>query len=86
MKVIDFLEKSNKTLFCYEIIPRNRGGLIDKIFNLVDKLMPFDTPFIDLTSRSTEVYYEDVEHGLVTSLRIEKEQNPFLIPLKNRVN
>ena len=25
-------------------------------------------------------------HGPVTSLRIEKEQNPFLIPLKNRVN
>jgi len=25
-------------------------------------------------------------HGPITSLRIEKEQNPFLIPLKNRVN
>jgi glyoxylase-like metal-dependent hydrolase (beta-lactamase superfamily II) len=25
-------------------------------------------------------------HGPATSLRIEKEQNPFLIPLKNRVN
>ena len=35
MKVIDFLEKANSTLFSYEIIPPFRGGSIDKVFNLV---------------------------------------------------
>ena len=59
MKVIEFLEKANKTLFSYEIIPPLRGGSIDKIFNLVEKLNPFDPPFIDLTSRSAEVFFED---------------------------
>ena len=34
MKVIEFLEKANKTLFSYEIIPPLRGGSIKKIFNL----------------------------------------------------
>ena len=63
MKVIDFLEKANSTLFSYEIIPPNRGGSIDKIFNLVEELIPFDPPFIDLTSRSAEVYYEDDGEG-----------------------
>jgi methylenetetrahydrofolate reductase (NADPH) len=58
MKVIEFLEKANSTLFSYEIIPPNRGGSIDNIFNLVEQLMPFEPPFIDLTSRSAEVYYE----------------------------
>ena len=58
MKVIEFLEKANSTLFSYEIIPPNRGGSIDNIFNLVEQLMPFNPPFIDLTSRSAEVYYE----------------------------
>ena len=57
MKVIEFLEKANSTLFSYEIIPPNRGGSIDNIFNLVEQLMPFEPPFIDLTSRSAEVYY-----------------------------
>ena len=59
MKVIEFLEKANKTLFSYEIIPPLRGGSIDKIFNLVEKLKPFDPPFIDLTSRSAEVFFEN---------------------------
>ena len=58
MKVIEFLEKANKTLFSYEIIPPLRGGSIDKIFNLVEKLKPLDPPFIDLTSRSAEVFFE----------------------------
>ena len=59
MKVIEFLEKANKTLFSYEIIPPLRGGSIDKIFNLVEKLKPLDPPFIDLTSRSAEVFFEN---------------------------
>ena len=42
MKVIEFFEKANKTLFSYEIIPPLRGGSIEKIFNLVEKLKPLD--------------------------------------------
>ena len=64
MKVIEFLEKANSTLFSYEIIPPNRGGSIDNIFNLVEQLMPFEPPFIDLTSRSAEVYYEVNTQGV----------------------
>jgi len=63
MKVIDFLEKANSTLFSYEIIPPYRGGSIDKVFNLVEQLLPFEPPFIDLTSRSAEVYYEEDDEG-----------------------
>ena len=63
MKVLDFFEKANKTLFSYEIVPPSRGGSIEKVFELVEQLAPFDPPFIDLTSRSAEVYYEDSEEG-----------------------
>ena len=63
MKITDYLKKSNKTLFSYEIIPPFRGGSIDKVFNLVEELMPFDPPFIDLTSRSAESYYQDDGSG-----------------------
>ena len=63
MKVTDYIRKASSTLFSYEIIPPNRGGSIDKVFHLVEQLMPFDPPFIDLTSRSAEVYYEDDGKG-----------------------
>ena len=59
MKITDYLNNSNKTLFSYEIIPPFRGGSIDRVFKLVEELMPFDPPFIDLTSRSAESYYQD---------------------------
>jgi methylenetetrahydrofolate reductase (NADPH) len=88
MKVIDFLEKANTTLFSYEIIPPKRGGSIDHIFNLIDQLVPFEPPFIDLTSRAAEVYYEELPNGLVK--RHIKRKRPGTIGLsaaiKNRYN
>ena len=70
MKITDYLNNSNKTLFSYEIIPPFRGGSIDKVFKLVEELMPFDPPFIDLTSRSAESYYQDDGNGnLVEHIR-----------------
>tara|TARA_B000000475_G_scaffold161074_1_gene129755 strand:- start:4681 stop:5625 length:945 start_codon:yes stop_codon:yes gene_type:complete len=63
VKITEYLNNSKKTLFSYEIIPPFRGGSIDKIFKLVEDLMPFSPPFIDLTSRSAESYYEDSGSG-----------------------
>ncbi len=88
MKVIEFLEKANETLFSYEIIPPNRGGSIQKIFHLVEQLMPFDPPFIDLTSRSAEVYYEDAGEGKM--IRYIRRKRPGTIgisaAIKNKFN
>ena len=88
MKVIEFLEKANETLFSYEIIPPNRGGSIDKIFHLVEQLMPFDPPFIDLTSRSAEVYYENAGEGKM--IRYIRRKRPGTIgisaAIKNKFN
>lgn len=88
MKVIEFLEKANNTLFSYEIIPPKRGGSIQDVFSLIEQLLPFDPPFIDLTSRSAEVYYEDMANGTVT--RHVKRKRPGTIGLsaaiRNRFN
>ena len=88
MKVIEFLEKANSTLFSYEIIPPTRGGSIDKIFNLVEELIPFEPPFIDLTSRSAEVYYEDADNG--KTIRHIRRKRPGTIgisaAIKNKFN
>ena len=87
MKVIDFLEKANSTLFSYEIIPPFRGGSIDKVFDLVDQLMPFDPPFIDLTSRSAESYYSNKND--LTSKRIRRKRPGTIgisAAIKNKYN
>ncbi|MBT3299778.1 MAG: methylenetetrahydrofolate reductase [NAD(P)H] [Candidatus Marinimicrobia bacterium] len=88
MKVIDYLEKANKTLFSYEILPLKRGGRIDEIFELVDLLAPYEPPFIDLTSRSAEVYYDEFDDGSLK--RHIRRKRPGTIGLsaaiKNRYN
>ncbi|MEC7798718.1 MAG: methylenetetrahydrofolate reductase, partial [Candidatus Neomarinimicrobiota bacterium] len=87
MKVIDFLEKANSTLFSYEIIPPFRGGSIDKVFDLVEQLMPFDPPFIDLTSRSAESYYSNKSD--LTSKRIRRKRPGTIgisAAIKNKYN
>jgi len=63
MKVIDYLKNADKPLFSYEIMPPLRGGSAEKIFRMVEELMPFNPPFIDLTSRSAEVEYIDTPNG-----------------------
>jgi len=88
MKVTEHFKKSKKTLFSYEIIPPMRGRSIDSIFELIEQLLPFKPPFIDLTSRSAEVYYEDLDDGSLR--RHTKRKRPGTIGLsaaiKNRYN
>ncbi len=88
MKVTEHFKKSKKTLFSYEIIPPMRGRSIDSVFALIEQLLPYEPPFIDLTSRSAEVYYEELENGSLR--RHTKRKRPGTIGLsaaiKNRYN
>jgi len=88
MRVIDYLEKSNKTLFSYELIPPKRGGNIDAVFSIVDDLIKFEPPFIDLTSRSAEINYDEFDDGTIK--KTVKRKRPGTIGLsaaiKNRYN
>ncbi|MFQ6676131.1 MAG: methylenetetrahydrofolate reductase [Fidelibacterota bacterium] len=88
MKVIEFLESSSTTLLSYEIIPPLRGGTARFIFDLVEELMPYEPPFIDITSRSAEVYDEKLADGTVR--RRVRRKRPGTIGLsaaiKNRYN
>ena len=88
MKVTKYLKDANNTLFSFEIMPPMRGGSAEKIFSLVDQLMPYNPPFIDLTSRSAEVYYENRSNS--NPIKHVKRKRPGTIGLsaaiKNRYN
>ncbi len=65
MKVIEFIDRASEPLISYEIIPPKRGSSVEEIFETVGALMPFDPPFIDVTSHSAQVYYEEMPDGSV---------------------
>src|SRR5690606_19090805 len=79
MKVIERLERARDPLISYEIIPPQRGGSARQIFQIVEDLMPFEPPFIDMTSHSAQVYYEEMPDG--TLRRHVKRKRPGTIGL-----
>lgn len=79
MKVSEHLDRASEPLISYEIIPPKRGGSAEQILNVVEQLMPFNPPFIDVTSHSAEVSYEQREDG--TWHREVKRKRPGTIGL-----
>jgi len=65
MKVIQFLEQASEPLISYEIIPPKRGGSLQQILNIVEALMPYNPPFIDVTSHAAEAQYEELPDGTI---------------------
>lgn len=64
MKVIDHLERADRPLISFEIIPPLRGGNVRSLLALIDDLVRYNPPFIDITSHAAEVIYEETPQGL----------------------
>src|SRR3990172_5341000 len=64
MKVIEHLTKAKEPLISFEIIPPKRGGDIHGILSVLDDIMKYKPKFIDITSHSAEVVYEETPHGI----------------------
>jgi methylenetetrahydrofolate reductase (NADPH) len=63
MKVIEHLQKANSTLLSFEIIPPKRGGDIKQLMEVLDNIVKYNPPFIDITSHAAEVMYEETTKG-----------------------
>lgn len=63
MKVTEHLAKAKETLISFEIIPPKRGGDIKQLLSVLDEIVSFNPPFIDITSHAAEVVYEETPGG-----------------------
>jgi len=63
VKVIEHLANATRPLVSVEIIPPRRGGDVQRIYEAVASVMPFDPPFIDITSHSAEAVWEELPDG-----------------------
>ncbi len=64
MKIVEHLNKANQTLISFEIIPPKRGGDIKSLLAVLDDIVKYNPPFIDITSHAAEVIYEETETGI----------------------
>jgi methylenetetrahydrofolate reductase (NADPH) len=65
MKVTEHLAQATEPLISFEIIPPLRGGNVSALMELIDDLMPYHPPFIDITSHAAEVVYEELSDGTI---------------------
>src|SRR5260370_15021269 len=64
MRVTEPLERAPRPRISFEIIPPLRGGDVKGLLALIDDLMKYQPPFIDITSHAAEVIYEETAQGI----------------------
>ena len=79
MKITELLDRSENPLISFEIIPPRRGGSVAEIMSIVEQLMVIEPPFIDVTSHSAQLYYEELPDG--TLRRYAKRKRPGTLGL-----
>lgn len=63
MKVIEHIEKAKNPLISFEIIPPKRGGDFKKLLSVLEDIVKYNPPFIDITSHAAEVFHEETPKG-----------------------
>lgn len=79
MYVTEHIEKTSDPLFSYEIIPPLRGKSAQEIIDIVEQVMPYEPPFIDVTSHTAEAQYEEMGDGRV--LRRVRRKRPGMLSI-----
>ena len=69
MKVIEHLDNAKEPLISFELIPPKRGGDIKSLLNVIDDISKYKPPFIDITSHSAEVIYEETSTGIQKKIK-----------------
>lgn len=63
MRVIECLQSANKPTISVEIIPPRRGSNIQRLHQAIESILPFQPPFINVTSHAAEVMWEEMSDG-----------------------
>ncbi len=79
MKVIDLINNSKSTAFSFEILPPLKGNSIQKVYNVIDKLVEFDPKYINITSHHSEFIYKTLPDGSFQKVNIRKRPGSVAI-------
>lgn len=73
MKVTDYFKNAEgRTLISFEILPPLKGGSVEDIFRVLDPLMEFKPPFVDVTYHREEYIYQRKNDGYYEKSSIRK--------------
>lgn len=75
MKVRDFIDDSNdsrRPVFSFEILPPLKGNSIQKVYNVIDRLIEFEPKYINITSHHSEIVYLPQPDGNLRKATVRK--------------
>lgn len=79
MKVIDILNKSDKTLFSFELLPPLKGSNGNKLYKTIEGLIEFDPQYINITTHRDEFDLRAREDGLIEKRIVRKRPGTVAI-------
>ena len=62
--VAQVLAAEQPTAFSIEVLPPVRGKSIEQVYKTIDRLMPFNPAYINITTHRSEVVYREVADGV----------------------
>ncbi|MBR2961869.1 MAG: methylenetetrahydrofolate reductase [Alistipes sp.] len=64
MSVASFLTDNHSTAFSFEVLPPVRGKSIESLYRSIERLMPFNPAYINITTHRSEVVYREISDGV----------------------
>lgn len=77
--VTELINKSNKTAFSFEILPPMKGNNVEKVYNIIDKLIEFNPQYINITTHHSEYLDQEMPDGTVRRVNIRKRPGSVAI-------
>ena len=80
------MASEHPTAFSIEVLPPVRGKSIEQVYKTIDRLMPFNPAYINITTHRTEVIYKEVQKGIYqrTTARMRPGTVAIAAALKGR--
>lgn len=73
LKVSEHIQKAaGSTLFSFEVLPPQKGKNMDDLLKVIEPLMDFNPPFIDVTYHPEETLYRKQEDGTIIEIPLRK--------------
>jgi len=70
MSVASFLQTTHETAFSFEILPPVRGKSIESVYRTIERLLPFNPAYINITNHRTETLWHELPDGSYERLRV----------------
>ncbi|WP_080903843.1 methylenetetrahydrofolate reductase [Parabacteroides sp. Marseille-P3160] len=79
MTVAELIKNSKRTAFSFEILPPLKGNNIQRVYDVIDRLIEFDPKYINITSHHSEPSYKTLPDGTQQLVKVRKRPGSVAI-------